>query len=65
MSDVIQFKRNSLAFEPYGDGAIVHQTHGHMRAKSSVCHWHTVPCDCSKKRFVELLRQRWTCRLGK
>src|ERR1043166_3214604 len=36
-----------------------------MRAKSAVCHWYTVPCDCSKKRLVELLRQRWTGRLGK
>jgi hypothetical protein len=36
-----------------------------MRAKRSVRHWHTVPCDCGKKRLVELLRERWPRRLGK
>src|SRR5438034_8266548 len=36
-----------------------------MRAKSSMRHWYTVPCDCSKKRLVELLREPWTCRLRK
>jgi hypothetical protein len=30
-----------------------------MRAKSSVRHWHTIPCDCGKKHLVELLRQGW------
>src|SRR5712691_2583206 len=57
--------RCGWAFEPYSDWAIVHQTHGHMRAKSSVRHWYTIPCDCGKKRLVELLRQRWPGRLGK
>jgi hypothetical protein len=36
-----------------------------MCAKSAVRHWYTVLCDCGKKRLVELLRERWTCCLGK
>src|SRR5262249_11896589 len=49
--------RRGWTFEPHGHRAIIHEAHGHMRAKGAMRHWHTVPFHCRQERFVALVRQ--------